>query len=517
MAENRLDPAIAAPEPWFVRVRGRLSAMRDLRIRSTFLKNWLALSFSDLFGQILSFFAMFRVARHLSPEGYGTYALILATAALFSLIAGMGLGLVNVTEVAKNHSASRQVTRLTLQIRVLSTLVSIVLMMGYYVLIKHEQDQFVIAITAIMIVNSGLVDIFENLAFGRQVMRYTSLLNMANSVLWVFGLFLIPLSLLTVEVIVFYYVVLQVLRTAVYGVVEARQGFFRKAPEITGLNRTYLLRRGAPYYWMGLVGSSTTQMPVILLGLFVGNTQVGLFNAGNRLVAAIAIVFNGMSRSILPQFVKMRKESVERQERFLDMMLTAMLFVAACIALLVAATSKEIVLITVGPQYVAAIPSFANQIWVLTISALSILLGATLAAMEKQTLLAIVSTCNALIALGLVYVGARENAYALSSMLVVSGLLTLVLSFWAVEAQLKIKMSWQSILRNVMILLSGIFLSQLLVNVDALWMRLAVAGGAIAIWFLFSHRELQLAWSNMVQRKATISTRNDHDLGPVPL
>ena len=101
--------------------------------------------------------------------------------------------------------------RLTLQIRSVSTLVSVAVMMGYYVLVKHEQDQFIIAITAIMIMNSGLVDIFENLAFGRQVMRFTSLLNMANSLLWVAGLYLIPLAYLTVQAVILYYVFLQVL------------------------------------------------------------------------------------------------------------------------------------------------------------------------------------------------------------------------------------------------------------------------------------------------------------------
>ena len=287
MANYERDSSIVTPQRWFLRMRRNLGAVRDLQIRSTFVKNWLALSFSDLFGQVLSFFAMFRVARHLTPAGYGSYALILATASLFSLIAGMGLSLVNVTEVAKNHSASRQVLRLTLQIRTVSTVVSIALMMGYYVLVKHEQDQFIIAITAITIVNSGLVDIFENLAFGRQVMRFTSLLNMANSLLWVVGLFLIPLSYLTVQVVILYYVFLQVLRTVVYCLIEAKQGFFRKAAEVPDLNRSYLLKEGLPYYWMALVGTSTVQMPVILLGLLAGTAQVGLFNAGNRLVAAI--------------------------------------------------------------------------------------------------------------------------------------------------------------------------------------------------------------------------------------
>ena len=198
-------------------------------------------------------------------------------------------------------------------------------------------------------------------------------------------------------------------------------------------------------------------------------------------------------------------------------MLSATLFVGACVALLVGATSQEIVLTTVGPQYRAAIPSFANQIWVLCISALSILLGATLAAMEKQRLLAALSTCNALVALGLVYVGASHDAYVLSSMLVASSVLSLVLSFWVVEAQLKIRMNRKSILRNAAILMTGIVISQILVHIDALWMRLAIAGAVIAIWFFFAQRELHLAWSNLMQRKATVSPSDNPDLRPASL
>jgi hypothetical protein len=44
-----------------------------IRIRSTFLKNWLALASADLISQALSFFSMFQVARHLALEGYGLF------------------------------------------------------------------------------------------------------------------------------------------------------------------------------------------------------------------------------------------------------------------------------------------------------------------------------------------------------------------------------------------------------------------------------------------------------------
>ena len=65
--------------------------MFKFRIHSAFLRNWLALSFSDLAGQALSFLAMFRVARHLGPDNYGILTLMTSTASLFALFAILGL------------------------------------------------------------------------------------------------------------------------------------------------------------------------------------------------------------------------------------------------------------------------------------------------------------------------------------------------------------------------------------------------------------------------------------------
>ena len=299
------------------------------RIRGTFLKNWFALSFSDLAGQVLSFFAMFRVARHLAPEGYGVFTLITATASLFALFGFVGLSQVVIVEVAKNKNAGRPTLKAALRVRALSVPLVLAALTFYYLVVKHEASSFVLLLTAVLVTNLNLADLFESVAFGRQVMKYTSVLNLSNSLAWVAGLYLIPLQHLTVEVILLYSVCLQVLRTVLYYLIERRNRFFDVVPDAPHVATRTLLRAGLPYYWMSLVSGALVQLPVILLGTYSGNAEVGLYNAGYRLVIPLSLVLNGMSRVMFPKLVEVRKISPQAFSGLVYSFLSLLVFVGA--------------------------------------------------------------------------------------------------------------------------------------------------------------------------------------------
>jgi O-antigen/teichoic acid export membrane protein len=472
--------------------------MFKFRIHSAFLRNWLALSFSDLAGQALSFLAMFRVARHLGPDNYGILTLMTSTASLFALFAILGLSQVIVVEVAKNKHVSPWILRGVLRIRAISIPLTLVLFAVYSVSIKHESISLVLVLTGILIINSSIADILESIAFGRQAMKYTSALNFANNVTWVIGLYVIPLRYLTIEVILLYSVSLQILRTIIYFGLEWRDKFFQNVPGVFIVSKLELLQLSAPYYWMSLVSAATVQVPVLLLGMFSGNAQVGLYTAGYRLVLPMSLVLNGMSRVMFPKLVQVRQASPRDFGESVHTFLSLLVFLGAAIALIVTAMSHELIWLTVGAKYASAAPSFINQLWYLYLYSLLIVIGITLAAMEQQRFLAILATIGAVVSLPFVYAGAHLGAVGLSQLLLLFYVLDLAMHFWSLEWKLQARMGGEALVRNAGTIVGSLALSRLLLTTDTLWLRLVLAlAGALLALPLFRF-EIATVWRHLI-------------------
>lgn len=457
-----------------------------IRIRGTFLKNWLALASADLISQALSFFSMFRVARHFAPEGYGLYALTISTAALFGLVATAGLPQVVVTEVAKRRDIGRYVLGITFRIRSVSVTLSGALIVLYYVLVRGEWDGTLVALTLVLLVNTAWLDIVQAVAFGRQVMRFSSILTVVTSCIWVVGLYVIPLRLLTVTTVLGFYTGLQVAQTVVYYVLLARTGAFRATGEPYARGVRYYLRMGAPFLWIGLTGIVSIQLPVLLLAAFTNDAQVGLYNAGFRLVLPMTIMFSALSRATLPLLVTARQHSNVEFESKVNRLFSMVVFFGGLLALALTATAHESVPLVLGEDYRPAVSTFINQMWTAYVFAVLGVIGISMAAMELQHTAAKSSTLGHGLTLVPVIVGAHYNASVLSAFILAGFIVNMLLHVVVLARQLGTERQLALFVRNVTAMLALFAVARLFAADGQAWVRTLVvvaAGLAACYWF----------------------------------
>jgi O-antigen/teichoic acid export membrane protein len=437
----------------------------------------------------MGFLAMFRVARHLAPEGYGQYALVLSTASFFGLIAFAGLSQVIVTEIAKDEKATGKYFTSAARIRFVSTIVSIALLVAYYLFVKNEHSAIIYAVTCVLMVNSSFADILESLAFGRQRMQYSSYLNIGVTTLWVVGLYIMPLDFLTIDVVLVFYTTIQIFRSLSYYLIEYKNKFFEKRLEARSPVEGYLIRMGLPYLWMNLLGMVSIQIPILLLGLWKGSEEVGLYGAGNRMAVPISLLLNAMARAIFPKLVSMRRSDENKFVTSVYEYLSLVIFVGGISSLLLLALSQEVVSITVGLKYLPAVPTFKNQIVLIFLYSIFIVIGSTLSAMEKQRTLSVLATINGIVSFAFVYYGAQKGGYVLSAALVISYCIGLVYHFYVLGKILKVKQEMSKVVRNTLMICSVLFF--LTINVDGIWQRVGIALLASGIWFPFFLPEIR--------------------------
>ena len=458
----------------------------------TFLKNWLTLLTSDMLGLVLSFLSVIRLARHLNPEGYGVYAVALSTASLFSLAAGAGLQPVIVTEIAKRHDAAGRILRPVLRIRLASVPAAALLLVSYYLFSDVVAGPTIILISLWMLVNLGILELLDSVAFGQQVMGYSAMLNVLNSVVWIAGLYVIPLERLTALNALAYFALLQSLQSAIYAVLLGRAGFFGSSPFHYHLSARQMLRKSWPYLWMNLMGVAFVQGPVLLLARYSGTAEVGLYNAGYRLVLPLSLLIGALGRAMLPFLVAARQESESRFNEQILHVLGAITVLGGMAALITTAGAPEGVRLVFGGGYVEAVPTVINQVWAMYAYATLVVVGIVLAAMERQQLIARLATAGGGAALLLAVAGSGRGARTLSLLLLAGYLFNLTVHLWGLTRELPGAARRQLLLR---VLSTTLFLAAVARLIDPglpLWQRAGLALAPIAALLAVYRREARL-------------------------
>src|SRR5262249_16388742 len=126
-------------------------------------------------------------------------------------------------------------------------------------------DPVMIATAAALIVTVAALDGLESVAFGRRIVRYSSLLNLANSLAWLSCRYALPAHLLDARSILALYTALLAVQTGLYALLLHGSGPADPTGAAERAAITYLLRRSLPYLWLNLTGIVFVQAPVLLL------------------------------------------------------------------------------------------------------------------------------------------------------------------------------------------------------------------------------------------------------------
>jgi O-antigen/teichoic acid export membrane protein len=392
--------------------------LQKIVFRNRFARNWLLLVVSNLICQALGMLAIVRIARALSPEGYGQYSLVLTMAALGVVLASLGVRNVIIRECARDpeRSASIFFTSAVLRVPMLIAVGAGILL---YSQVTQQLDIVLSALAVGLLVGQSCWELVENVAFGHERMEYSAGINLAGSVIWVVVAWSVPQWWLTPFNVSLAFTVLQAGKTLTYAVVGGHAGYFRGSPTIPQQSSLrHLLQHSLPFYWLALLTATTNQLPILFLAERSGQAEVGLYNVGFRLIAPMQMLIMTALTALYPGLSQAAVSNNEQFMRTIRRALLGITLIGTIGALAISLLRQEVVLLLFGTAYGSAADAMAFQSWYSVWLAIYSLLGTSLAATDKQRWLAWLSTCYALLAVPILWWGAGHGATGLAATMV---------------------------------------------------------------------------------------------------
>jgi O-antigen/teichoic acid export membrane protein len=387
------------------------------------IKNFSVLTFTNILIQLLSIFTSIRLARLLQPSGYGLYNLMLVQGSLFSIIAAFGLHMVIIRYVARHKQDSEYVFRISNQIRFVTTLCSIVILLIYNLFInKVPVAPFFLIILAFYIIFLTFWDSVQNIAFGSEKMESAGYINLLFTCIWVIAVYVIPKEFFNISVLLSIFIFIQVLKTLSYYYWLKKKIFAKINPTTIKPDIDYrsVIRQSKYFFILAVFGTFQTQIPVLMLNQNSSLDQVGIFNLGYRILSPLQMVLNMLLTSLYPYFSRLAFENkelfVKRIKNLLNLIVILGVWGCICFSLF----SREVVLLLYGDVYLGSAKVILIQCWSTLLFAIFSTIGTVLSSFDKQRMLAILSVIHAIIATTIYYFGTNYGAIGLAWAFVIS-------------------------------------------------------------------------------------------------
>jgi O-antigen/teichoic acid export membrane protein len=465
--------------------------------KASLIKNWSYLLLSDISQTVISFFVFMFLARKLSPEGYGTLNTIFAIAGLFSVFAiNVSANQVIIREVTLNPKATNKIVKVVLPIRIISLVLSIMALIGYYFYEGEARTVYLIGISVIVI--ATLVwDLAESIAFGHFVTKITTYISVISGLCWFLIIFILPGKSINVELVLMIYATIYLIRGITYLGLSFKNYVYSNYEPLSIGWKTILVM-SMPYLWMRIMGSFSDQVPILLLKWHSGATEVGYYAVGNRFVMPITLAVSTGLRAMFPFMTKLFQEDKEKFNQKLAEGFTFVLILGSSIAMLLTISSEIWVPMFFGDAYRKSILSFNFQAWLGVLLCFDLILANVLSATYRQKILAIVMTVDVLIIFPLMYIGAKHGADGMAMAKLVGGFLTVFYHVVVVIVVLKVH------LKSLSFLLSCIYFAIMMmvtICITVIWIKLFIISILIITFLIYDksplHKMIRLGFNQV--------------------
>jgi O-antigen/teichoic acid export membrane protein len=335
---------------------------------------------AQLVVKVLSFAFSVLIVRHLGVESYGQYAAILAFGAVFVFLADLGLSPFLVREVAslRDHAESQTATQtlfgnvLTLRMA-LSVLTACVVIGAAWISDRPPQMIVAIALGTIGLIMYGAQGTADAMLAGHERLDFSAGARVLNQVLFVvvggvalwigagyFGL--IGANLAGVA-----------LMTWACWRAITRLRVRPRAP-IPG-QWLGLIRRALPFGLIAFTLGLSYKLDSVLLNVFRGDTETGLYAAAYSLVFSIVVLSNVVNTALYPSLARAAASTPAILPGIYDRALRYLLVMALPISVGICILADPIVDQLFSAQYSAAATTLRIVVWVVPLMFASEFLG----------------------------------------------------------------------------------------------------------------------------------------------
>lgn len=399
--------------------------MAGINNKTTIIKNWSYLLVSDIAQALISFFVFIFLARKLSPEGFGILNTILAMAGLFSVFAiNVSSNQVIIREITLNPKATKKIVRVVLPLRIISLVLSIMALLGYFLYEGEIRTVYLIG-TSIIVLATLIWDLAESIAFGNFVTKFTTFISIIAGLCWLIIILFLPETSINVELVLIIYSTIYLIRSVIY-LGFSFKNYVHSNCEPLSIGWKDILIMSMPFLWMRIMGSFNDQVPILLLNWHGGAAEVGYYAVGNRFVMPITLAVSTGLRAIFPFMTKQFQEDKVKFSQKLSEGFTYVLILGSTIAMLLTVSSNIWVPFFFGEAYRKSILSFNYQAWLGVLLCFDLVLANVLSATYRQKILAIIITIDAVITFPLMYIGAKYGADGMAMAKLVGAFVTII-------------------------------------------------------------------------------------------
>lgn len=350
------------------------------RLARTVVRNSAFGAASSLAIRLLSFGFSILVVRQLGVEAFGQYAAVLAFGALFVFLADLGLGNYAVREVAR-HRAEQDGTEqagalfgdiLVLRL-LLAVLTALLLVTAAWLTGRPAVMVGAIALGTLGLLMYGAQGACEamlagferlDLSSSAKAIQQLAFVLVGTAVLWLglgyYGLIFANLGAVALLTLLCWTGVRRLgVRPA--GLRPARWGS--------------LLRASLPFGVIGFALGLSYKLDSVLLNLFLGDADTGLYSSAYGLIFSAAILSNVVNTSLWPTMVRHFSAGPDMMPSLLGSTVRYLLTMALPLAVGCWLLSDKIISFLFSPAYQAAAPVLAIVAWVIPLMFMSEFLG----------------------------------------------------------------------------------------------------------------------------------------------
>lgn len=350
---------------WFRYLPGRLRAKLSGRGGLHSILHNMGWLFFDKFVRMgAGLFVGAWVARYLGPEQFGEFNFSIAFAALFGIVAGLGLDGVIVRELVKDPSRQDELLGSAFVLRLwgsaitlLSSLIVIVLMHGHDALLLWL---VALASAAYVFQSLNVIDFF----FQSQVRsKYT--VFAANAAFVLMTILKIALIIIRARLLAFAWATLgEAILTAAFLVIAYRHNHYqiRKWSFDTGIARE-LMKESWPLLFASLAAMLYMRLDVVMLQQMVGAREVGIYAAATRISEVWYFLPTVIVSSVSPSIINCHRLSPILYIGRIRRLYFLMTWLAVGLSLPISLFSGWIVKFLYGHQFEASGPVLAVHLW----------------------------------------------------------------------------------------------------------------------------------------------------------
>lgn len=392
---------------------GKMELRRIKGIKALFqkkiVKNWSSLFISMVVSSASSFLCFAVLGNKMPVEDYGLFSTMIALATTVSVFVNNVLaGIVANREIAVEPSSSRDILLKFLGIRAISFIFGIV---ALFIYTRNDKDvtQLVFISLAVLLSFDSFWDLFEQVAFGLRVTNYSMFLNVISSVIWLLVVFTIPRDMASINIILPVYAIICLCKTLIYGFVDCKL-VFRYNECSSTKSFKYLFSSSMPYMYNRILGTISTQIPILLLDGYAGLAETAYYSVGEKFATPITRLTTVTISAVFPFLTRALKKDHKLAGQAVVNLFQIILSFGACGALILCATSKYWLVAIVGQKYSNAVEAFNYQIWFAVIVSVDSILSMALSSDFKQKTLSVITTIDALLLVPFLYVGLGYGA-----------------------------------------------------------------------------------------------------------